>query len=150
MDETQPVENSAPQGGLSHVPDNEMSPYDIIKEDIKKFNLDLNPDNVYAALLEMTKQPNHRIVRSHNTLGVIDNLGNGVADAVIYTADNAPTFIKSLKELTAGMKAGGFHLITVPSSGIAIEKLMKRAGLNFKMTAVTENGQEGHKIKITL
>ena len=94
MAETQPIENSAPKGGLSHVQD-QMEPYDIIKEDIEKFNLKLNPDNVYAALLKMTKLPNHRIVRANDTLLVIDNLGNGVADAVVFTADNAPTFIKS-------------------------------------------------------
>jgi len=150
MAETQPVENSAPEGGLSHVSKNEMEPYDIIKEDIEKFNLDLNPDNVYAALLKMTQLPNHRIVRANNTLLIIDNLGNGVADAVIYTADNAPTFVKSLRHLAAGMKAGGFHLVTLPSSGLAIEKLMKRAGLDFKITPVVENGQKGHKIRVNL
>jgi len=150
MAETQPVENSAPEGGLSHVSKNEMEPYDIIKEDIKKFNLDLNPDNVYAALLKMTQLPNHRIVRANNTLLIIDNLGNGVADAVIYTADNAPTFVKSLRHLALAMKTGGFHLVTLPSSGLAIEKLMKRAGLKFRITPVVENGQKDHKIRVDL
>ncbi len=149
MAETQPIENSAPKGGLSHVQD-QMEPYDIIKEDIEKFNLKLNPDNVYAALLKMTKLPNHRIVRANDTLLVIDNLGNGVADAVVFTADNAPTFIKSLRHLALGMKKGGFHTVTIPSSGIAIEKLIKRAGLKFTMRSVTENGEKGHKITVDL
>lgn len=149
MTETQPIENSAPQGGLSHA-SNDMEPYDIIKEDIKKFNLKLNADNVYASLLKMTKLPNHRIVRANNTLLLIDNLGNGVADAVVFTADNAPTFVKSLRHLASGMKVGGFHTVTLPSSGVAIEKLMKRAGLKFKIKAVTENDQKGHKITVDL
>jgi len=149
MAETQPIENSAPEGGLSHVLD-DMEPYDIIKADIEKFNLKLNPDNVYAALLKMTKLPNHRIVRANNTLLIIDNLGNGVADAVVFTADNAPTFVKSLRHLALGMKKGGFHTVTIPSSGIAIEKLIKRAGLKFTMQSVTENGQKGHKITVDL
>jgi hypothetical protein len=148
MVETQTDQNIAPQGGPSA--DQEMQPYDIIKKDIEIFNLKLNPNNVYAAILEMVKQPNHRVVRANNTLLVIDNLGHGIANAVIFTADGFQTFVESIQQLAAGMKAGGFKKVTIPSSGTIIEKLLKRSGLKYKIRNVKENGQNGHKITVDL
>jgi hypothetical protein len=140
MPDKQPLQNDSSTGGLKHVPKDggfakadagEMSPYDIIEADIRKFDLDMDPKKTYAAILEMIKQPNYRVMRAHNTLLVLDNEGNGIGKGLIFTADGPQTFVKSLKQLDKALRTSHFKKMSFPSSGMAIEPLLKRAKLNY-------------------
>jgi hypothetical protein len=138
MPDKQPLQNDSSAGGLKHVPKEgglskagEMLPYDIIEEDIRKFNLDLDAKTVYANILEMVKKPEYRVMRAHNTLLLIENNKDGTGDGLIFTADGPQTFVKSLKQLEKALVISGFHEMTFPSSGIAIEPLLKKAKIDY-------------------
>ena len=136
-------QNSQQSGGLDAVKDkgglskiDRMTPYQIIKQDIEKFNLGLDPDKTYAAILKMVEKPNFRVLRANDSFMVIDNHGDGTGDALMFTADKPQTFVKSLKHFNKALQVGGFHQMTFTSSGIAIEPLMKKAGLKYKAVPV--------------
>jgi hypothetical protein len=131
-------QTSRQPGGLDAVQDKgglkslgELSPLQIIEKDIEKFKLDLDPYKAYAALLEMTKKPNYRLLRANDSLMLIDNHGDGTADGIVFTADKPQAFVKSLIHFNKALKVGGFHKMSFTSSGIAIEPLMKKAKLKF-------------------
>lgn len=156
MPDKQPLQNDSSAGGLKHVPKNgglakadvnQMEPYDIIKEDIEKFGLDMDADKVYGALLEMVKQPKYRIIRANNTLLLLENKGDGSANGHIFTADGPQTFVKTLMQLEKALLACKFHTMTFPSSGMAIEPLLKRAKLQY--TTKPGSGEEGLLITVT-
>jgi hypothetical protein len=119
------------KGGLSKV--DRLSPYQIIERDIEKFNLDLDPKKAYATLLKMTQQPNYRIVRANDSILLIDNKGDGTGEGIMFTADKPQTFVKSLIHFNKALKIGGFHEMSFTSSGIAIEPLLKKAKLKYKI-----------------
>jgi hypothetical protein len=130
------------KGGLSKI--GRMTPYQIIQKDIEKFNLGLDPDKTYATILKMVEKPNFRVLRANDSFMVIDNHGDGTGDALMFTADKPQAFVKSLKHFNKALRVGGFHKMTFTSSGIAIEPLMKKAGLNYK--AVPVKVRSGDKI----
>jgi hypothetical protein len=119
------------KGGLSQV--GRLSPYQIIERDIEKFKLDLDPKQTYAALLKMTQQPNFRIVRANDSILLIDNHGDGTGEGIMFTADGPQAFVKSLIHFNKALKIGGFHQMSFTSSGIAIEPLLKKAKLKYKI-----------------
>ena len=118
-------------GGLSKV--DRMDPYQIIAQDIEKFKLDLDPKQTYAALLKMVQEPQYRLVRANDSILLIHNMGNGTGDGMMFTADKPQTFVKSLIHFNKALKIGGFHEMTFTSSGIAIEPLLKKAKLKYKI-----------------
>jgi hypothetical protein len=131
------------QGGLSSIQNvgglskaDSLSPFEIIKQDIEKFNLGLDPRHTYATILEMIKKPEFRVLRANNTIMVIHNHGDGTGDAMMFTADKPQMFVKSLRHFNRGLKVAKYHQMTFTSSGIAIEPLMKRAGLQYKAVPV--------------
>jgi len=136
-----------PKGGLSQV--KEMSPYEIIEDDINEFNLKLDPKQTYAAVLKMVQKPNYRIVRANNTLLILDNHGNGSGEGMIFSADGPQTFVTSLRQLNKALKTAGLKSVTFSASGMAIEPLMKRAGLNYTIRdAMLKIGGEKRKGQI--
>ena len=144
MAETQPIENSAPEGGLSHVSKEDMTPYEIIKEDIKRFNLDLDPDQTYAKMLEMVKQPQYRAIRANDSLIFIENHMNGTADGMMFTADKPKTFVNSLRIFNNAFKRAGVNQVAFAASGMAIEPLLKKAKLRFD----SEEIEGGKKVTV--
>jgi hypothetical protein len=130
------------KGGLSKI--DRMTPYQIIERDIKKFGLGIDAKQTYAAIMKMVQKPNFRLLRANDSFMLIDNHGNGQGDAMMFTADKPQTFVKSLMHFNKALRVGGFHQITFTSSGIAIEPLMKRAGLKFE--AVPVKIKSGNKI----
>lgn len=136
-------QTSQQQGGLHAIQDKgglstleHLSPLQIIEKDIEKFKLDLDPYKAYAALLKMTQQPNFRLVRANDTLVLVDNHNDGTGDAMVFTADKPQAFVKTLKHLNKAFRIGGFHEMTFTSTGIAIEPLMKKAGLKYKASDI--------------
>ena len=130
-----PPQNDGSANGLNHVPQNgglaksdvkEMEAYDIIEADIRKFKLDMDPEKTYSAIAHMIKDPKYRVIRANNTLLMIENNGDGSANGRVFTADGPNTFVKTLKQLEKALLACGFRTMTFPSSGIAIESLLKK------------------------
>jgi hypothetical protein len=130
------------KGGLSKA--DRMTPFQIIEHDIEKFNLGLDARHTYATVLEMIKKPEFRVVRANNTIMVIHNQGNGNGDAMMFTADKPQMFVKSLRHFNTGLKIAKYNKVTFTSSGIAIEPLMKKAGLQYK--AIPVKVKSGDKI----
>jgi hypothetical protein len=126
------IQNATPQGGLSAVPKpGEMKPYDIIKTDIEKFNLDLDPNQTYAKMLQMVQQPQYRVLRANDSLIFMENHKDGTADGMMFTADKPQKFVASLKIFNKAFKAAKIHTIAFGASGMAIEPLLKKAKIKF-------------------
>jgi hypothetical protein len=157
MADNKPLQNDGSAGGLDHVSKDgglskanvkEMEAYDIIESDIKKFNLNMDPETTYSAIAHMVKQPQYRLIRANNTLLFMENKGNGTADGLIFTADGPQTFVKTLMQLEKALIACGIETMTFPSSGLAIEPLLKRAKINY--TAKSVDTDTGKALVITV
>jgi hypothetical protein len=153
-----PPQNDSSAGGLKHVSNDgglaqanvkEMEAYDIIEEDIRKFKLDMDPEKTYSALAHMVKDPKYRIVRANNTLLFMENHGNGTADGLVFTADGPNTFTKTLMQLEKALVASGIQTMTFPSSGIAIEPLLKKAKIQYTAEPFDSGDQKGLMITVT-
>lgn len=158
MPDNKPLQNDSATGALNHVPKEgglakadvkQMEAYDIIAEDIRKFKLDMDPEKTYSALAHMVKDPKYRIIRANNTLLFMENHGNGTADGLVFTADGPNTFTKTLKQLEKALVACGLHTMTFPSSGIAIEPLLKKAKIQYTAEPFAEDNQKGLMITVT-
>lgn len=157
MTDNKPPQNDGSQGGLEHVSKDgglakadvkEMEIYDIIEHDIKKFNLNMDPETTYSAIAHMVKQPQYRLIRANNTVLFMDNKGNGTADGLIFTADGPQTFVKTLMQLEKALVIAGIRTMTFPSSGIAIEPLLKRAKINYTAKSVDLETGKGQIITV--
>lgn len=157
MTDNKSPQNDGSQGGLEHVSKDgglnkanvkEMEIYDIIEHDIKKFNLNMDPETTYSAIAHMVKQPQYRLIRANNTVLFMDNKGNGTADGLIFTADGPQTFVKTLMQLEKALVVAGIQTMTFPSSGIAIEPLLKRAKINYTAKSVDLETGKGQIITV--
>jgi hypothetical protein len=157
MTDNKSPQNDGSQGGLEHVSKEgglnkanvkEMEIYDIIEHDIKKFNLNMDPETTYSAIAHMVKQPQYRLIRANNTVLFMDNKGNGTADGLIFTADGPQTFVKTLMQLEKALVVAGIQTMTFPSSGIAIEPLLKRAKINYTAKSVDLETGKGQIITV--
>jgi hypothetical protein len=152
-----PPQNDSPENGLNHVLQDsglakadvkEMEAYDIIEADIRKFKLDMDPEKTYSAIAHMIKDPKYRVIRANNTLLVIENHFDGTAAGRIFTADGPNTFVKTLMQLEKALLASGFKKMTFPSSGIAIESLLKKAKIDYTAKPYSEDGNQGLMITV--
>jgi hypothetical protein len=152
-----PPQNDNSASGLNHVPQDgglakadvkEMEAYDIIEADIRKFNLDMDPEKTYSAIAHMVKDPKYRVIRANNTLLVIENNFDQTAAGRIFTADGPNTFVKTLMQLEKALLASGFKKMTFPSSGIAIESLLKKAKIDYTAKPYSEDGNQGLMITV--
>lgn len=138
------------KGGLSNV--KEKTPFQIVEEDIEKFDLKIDPKRAYAALLEMTKKPNYRVLRANDSLLLIDNHGDGTGEGIMFTADKPQTFVTSLRQLNKALKMSGLKEMSFIASGIAIEPLLKKAKINYQAqpTTMTVGDEERKALRITV
>ena len=152
-----PPQNDSSASGLNHVPKDgglaksnvkEMEAYDIIEADIRKFNLDMDPEKTYSAIAHMVKDPKYRVIRANNTLLVIENNFDGTANGRVFTADGPNTFVKTLMQLEKALIVSGFKKMTFPSSGIAIESLLKKAKIDYTAEPYSEDGSQGLMITV--
>ena len=135
-----PPQNDSSASGLKHVPKDaglaqadvkEMEAYDIIEQDIRTFKSDMDPEKTYSALAHMVKDPKYRIIRANNTLLLIENKGNGVAEGLIFTADDVNTMVKTIKQFQKALIASGFNTLTFSAGGEVIEPVLKRAKIPY-------------------
>lgn len=108
----------------------ELSPYHIIE---KSVGPNQDPKRIYAALIKMIEQPNYRILRHNNSLLLIDNKGNGIADGLLYTADPESKQVENAKELTKALKIGQFHRLTMLIPNLQFVEIIKKAELNYSI-----------------
>lgn len=113
-----------------------MSEYEIVANDIKKYKLGIDPKKAYAALIQMSQQPNYRVVRANNSLLFIDNKGNGEAEGIMFSSDKPQAFVASLRQFNKALKTGGFRKMEINSVNTDIEPFLKKAGLNYSITPV--------------
>jgi hypothetical protein len=68
-----------------------------------------NPLQLQAALANLVEtDPQFRIMRANNTLFMYYNVGNGVVEMLMETADTPRDLIDSVKDYKAAMKAAGY------------------------------------------
>ena len=101
---TSPLSDIAKKSGLAHADKNRMSEYDIVAGDIKKFKIDIDPKKAYASLIQMSQQPNYRVLRHNNSLLFIDNHQDGTAEGIMFTMDKPQSFVQSLRYFKNGLK----------------------------------------------
>jgi len=75
--------------------------------------------------------PNIRVLRSHNTLFIYENLGNGTVQFVMETADNPRDLVAAIKDAAHAMKVAGFHYGRFELENPRILKALDMAGLSY-------------------
>jgi hypothetical protein len=113
---------------VSKITVKEISPYEIVE---KSVSAPQDPKRIYAALLEITKQPNYRILRHNNTLLLINNKGNGVADGVLFPADSQNVIVENLQNFAKALKVGKFNTLTMTIPNLKFVEVAKKAKLNY-------------------
>jgi hypothetical protein len=136
---------SLTSGGLNHVPNKgglssskapRMSEYEIIEGDIKKYKPKMDPKKAYSGLMQMSQQPNYRVLRSNNSILFIDNHGDGTGQGIMFTADKPQAFVKSLMQFNRGLITAGLHHFTINSMKTDIEPFLKKARLNYSIARI--------------
>jgi hypothetical protein len=122
----------------------EISPYAIVE---KSVSAPQDPKRIYAALLEMTKQPNYRILRHNNTLLLIDNKGNGIADGMLFPADSQNVIVENLQNFAKALKVGKFKALTMTIPNLKFVEIAKKAQLNY---TVKQQGMGSFLVTVTL
>jgi hypothetical protein len=79
----------------------------------------------------------------------MENHGNGTADGLVFTADGPNTFTKTLKQLEKALVASGIRTMTFPSTGMAIESLLKKAKLQYTAEPINSDSFKGLMITVT-
>ena len=117
----------------SHRLGKDLTPYEIIEKTLQSANSDQDPKRIYAALIQMTKQPNYRILRHNDSLLLIDNHGNGTADCLLYTADNQKTLAKNIAEFAKALKVGMFTKATFVIPNLKFIDVVKKSKVDYKV-----------------
>ena len=81
---------------------------------------------------------NIRVLRSHNTLFIYENLGNGTVQLVMETADNPRDLVAAIKDASHAMRLANFHYGRFELENPRILKALDMAGLSYKMISNNE------------
>lgn len=123
-----------------------LTPYEVVEKHVKTFNTGEDPKRFYAALIELTKKPEYRILREKNTMLLILNQKNGVAEGLFFVADGEQEFPESLTNILKALKVGKFTtlILVVPSPNLA--RIIQQIGYK----ADVQQAQNLFKITVTL
>lgn len=111
----------------------ELDPYEIVERSVAKTGIETDPLRTYAALLEMIKQPNYRILRHNNSLLLIDNKFNGTADVMLFTADKQDRMVENIKEFLKALGVAGIKKITTVIPNLKFLEVLKKAKVDYKV-----------------
>lgn len=111
----------------------ELDPYEIVERSVAKTGIKTDALRTYAALLEMVKQPNYRILRHNNSLLLIDNKGNNTADVMLFTADNQDRMVDNIKQFLKALEIAGIVKITTVIPNTKFLEVLKKAKVNYKV-----------------
>jgi hypothetical protein len=93
-----------------------------------------DPIAIQNSLTEAVKNnPKIRVLRSHNTLFIYENIGNGSVQFVMETADNPRDLVTAIKEAAHAMKVAGFHSGRFNLENPRILKALDMAGLSYSL-----------------
>lgn len=117
-----------------------MQPIEILQHSLARSGQD--PKRIYAAMTKLVHDdPKFRIMRSGNSLFSYYNLGNGTVDVAMDTAATPQELVKDVKEFAKAMKVAKFHTGRFHMSNPQIERVLKMAGLKYKIQPMP-NGQQ--------
>jgi hypothetical protein len=109
-----------------------LEPLQILEKSMQGSRQD--PNRIYAAMTRLVKEdPKFRVMRANNSLFSYYNLGNGNVDVALDTADNPRDLVSSVKQFAQAMKVAKFKRGRFDISNPQIEKVLKMAGLQYKL-----------------
>ena len=122
----------------------ELEPYEIVAKSVRPGQ---DPNQIYAAIIKMTQQPNYRVIRHNNTLLMIDNKGSGVADGTIYSADSDSKMLENITQFAKALKVGKFNKLTIVIPNLKFIEFFKKSKLNY---SVQNRGINTFLVTVTL
>jgi len=112
-----------------------LEPIQILEKSMQGSRQD--PKRIHAAMASLVKKdPKFRVMRANNSLFSYYNLGNGNVDVALDTADTPRDLVKSVKQFAQAMKVAKFKRGRFDISNPQIEKVLKMAGLQYKLMPV--------------
>jgi len=116
-----------------------MTTQEIIAKSLQGSGQD--PQKVHALMAQrVNTNPKFRIMRSGNSLFSYYNQGNGKVLIAMDTAATPRELVKDVGEFVKAMKVAKFKQGTFDISNPQIEKVLKMAGVNYKLMPLP-NGQ---------
>jgi hypothetical protein len=107
----------------------ELTPYEIVEKAIPEMPLVQDPNKVYAALLKMVSMPKFRILRSKNSLLLIENLQQGKANGTFFFADPMELRDDVFMDCAKALKVGKFNQVSFLEKTNHISEFAQKANL---------------------
>ena len=97
----------------------------------------IEPQKFYDALAYASNNdPKLRVIRANNSLFIIYNLGQGVAEAMMETADKREVLPDSVKQFFQSMQKAGFKAVRIDIGNPKIIEIIRAGGFEPKLTSV--------------
>ena len=98
----------------------------------------IEPQKLYNALAYASNNdPKLRVIRANNSLFIIYNLGQGVAEAMMETADKREVLADSVKQFFQSMQKAGFKAVRIDIGNPKIIEIIRAGGFEPKLSGVT-------------
>ena len=98
----------------------------------------IEPQKLYNALAYASNNdPKLRVIRANNSLFIIYNLGQGVAEAMMETADKKEVLPDSVKQFFQSMQKAGFKAVRIDIGNPKIIEIIRAGGFEPKLSGVT-------------
>lgn len=111
-----------------------MEVLDILK---KSSDGKIDPQRLYDALsYASNNDPKLRVIRANNSLFIIYNLGQGVAEVMMETADKPRALVDSVKQFFESMRKAGFKAVQLGVGNPEIIRVIKMGGFEPKLSSV--------------
>jgi len=98
----------------------------------------IEPQKFYDALsYAVQNDPNFRVMRANNSLFIIYNIGQGVAEAMMETADKREVLADSVKQFFESMRKAGFKAVRIDIGNPKIVGIIRAGGFEPKLSSVS-------------
>jgi hypothetical protein len=116
-----------------------LSTQQIVYAGLKKEGMKAKPKDFHAAICNLLKQPNFRVLRADDSLLVINNQSNGVAEGIFLIADPKSKYLKTFNEFMVALKVSKFNKLKFKTKDKDLLEMVKKSKLQFSTSLSDDN-----------
>jgi hypothetical protein len=116
-----------------------MSPQEIVRTEFAKHNYGMDWKQMYATLVELTKQPEFRIFQSNNSLLLVRNDKSGTVLAFLLSADPPAEMPNNLKEFFMALKKLDVKRVVIQTPNRQVAKFVGLTKFKFTTSPASRN-----------
>jgi hypothetical protein len=116
-----------------------MSPQEIVRTEFTKHNYGMDWKHMYATLVELTKQPEFRILQSNNSMLLVRNDKSGTVLAFLLSADPPAEMPNNLKEFFMALKKLNVRRVIIQTPNHQVAKFVGLTKFKFTTSPAKRN-----------